>query len=85
MTFMGRRFVYPVPRAIKGDQNSKYKQEPQIEPSESDNETHTGHGGDSHSMRYPKRRRTSPQYLSDYECKVECDDQILANADCCYV
>jgi len=30
------------------------------------------------------REREKPQYLIDYECKVECDDQILANVDFCY-
>ena len=77
----GKSFIFPMPESKMADQSSKDTQGPQIESSESDNDTQTGQEGDSHSTHYPNRERKSPQYLNDYECKVECNDQILANSD----
>ena len=49
-----------------------------------DTNTQTGKGAEGQNRRCPQRERKRPQYLEDYECKVQCDDQKYVNIDYCY-
>lgn len=77
----GQRYVSSQSKKNIADQTSENTHGPQAE-TENQNSAQT-EGGDQ-SMRYPKRYRRALQYLTDYVSDVECDVQILTNADYCY-
>ena len=78
MIFM-RKGLYP---PSQKDSCPKETQEARTETD--DTNTQTGKGAEGQNRSYPQRERRRPQYLEDYECKVQCDDQKFVNIDYCY-
>lgn len=67
----GERYVSSQSKQNIADQASENTHEPQTE---TENQSSAQTEGGDQSMRYPKRNRRAPQYLTDYVSAVECDD-----------